>query len=526
VAEQQVLLVLDPSMLEEVLRASRVYKGDVPLVVELAQGATATEVARARETHPHDALGVIAATEADALEALAAGADEALAFANVGERELRLVVDRAATRANHRLTHATEQSRAAHSAKLASLGTIVAGVAHEINNPLQALMMNVEMVNRDVSPLLAGFEELEKRLSARRALMPVDIEKIVEQARNGSSLAEMRELLTEMEQQVRGIGELVRDLRIYARTDENEAAEVIEVPDLIDRVVRIVKPQIRLHGHIERDFAPDLPCLVLPRSRVVQVLTNILVNAAQAIVEVKRPVHRVRVTARTDADFVAISVTDTGPGIAPSVLGRIFDPYFTTKGAGKGTGLGLAISQSIARELGGDLLAESVHGEGATFIALFPAATPEAIRTAMRKTTYDKRPLESLQRPTVLVVEDDDRLLRAYPRTLHSHYDVIVASHGQEAIDLLMSGSSADVVLTDLAMPELDGQGLFRWLSENRPELARKTIFVTAGGHDATVSEFLQGMQNIVLEKPVGKEQLLDALHRTLSSRPSGAATA
>jgi signal transduction histidine kinase len=512
-----VLLVLDSSLLEEVVRASRHRATEVPMVVELAHGAAANAVARARESHGQAALAVIAATDADALEALAAGADESLAFANIGEREVRLLMDRAFLRARHRVMNASAQSRAAHAAKLAALGTIVAGVAHEINSPLQALMLNVEIVNRDVGPFLAAIEELEERAVARRALLPADMGRILESVRGGATIAEMRSMLGEMDTHVKGVAELVRDLRIYARTDETDVAEVLDVPDLLDRVIRIVNPQIRLHGHVERDYAPDVPNLFLPRSRIVQVLTNILVNAAQAIADVKRPVHRVRVTARTDADFVAISVSDTGTGIAPDVLEKIFDPYFTTKAAGKGTGLGLAISQSIARELGGDLIVESVHGEGATFIALFPIADPEVVRAALRSKRELTRPAATAKRPTVLVVEDDDRLLRSYPRTLHGHYDVIVASHGQEAIDLLSSGSSADLVLTDLAMPEVDGRALFAWLLEHHPVLAQKTIFVTAGAHDDAASEFLKGMHNIVLEKPVGTEQLLEALERTLA---------
>ncbi len=136
-------------------------------------------------------------------------------------------------------------------------------------------------------------------------------------------------------------------------------------------------------------------------------------------------------------------------------------------------------------------------------------ATLERVRTRRREST---RSVVGEGRRTVLVVEDDDRLLRAYPRALHELYDVIVASNGQEAIDLLVSGSHADVVLTDMAMPEVDGRQLFEWFVANRPDLARKTIFVTAGAQDEASRLFLEETTNVVLEKPVARAQLLAAV--------------
>ena len=515
-----ILLVQDMDLLQQVVVASRGLGPDVPAAVEAAEGAAAKSVAQARARHPLGALAVVTSTDADALEAISGGADEALAFEQVSTRDLRLLIDRAVTRAKRRLFNASAHGRAAHAEKLAALGTIVAGVAHEINNPLTTVVLNTDSFRACVEPLFQAFELLEERAAARRVLPPADLDKIVELGRRQATLPELREILGEVSAQLDSVKELVRDLRVYARVDENEAPGVLEVVDLLDRVIRMVMPQIRLRGHVERDYEPNLPPLVLPRSKLVQVLTNILVNAAQAIAEIERPVHRIRVTARTDADFLAISISDSGPGIPSEVLDRIFDPFFTTKAAGKGTGLGLAISQSITRELGGDLLVESVHGEGATFIALFPMASAEALKAAQRSKTAEHGATDPhAKRPTVLVVEDDERLLRVYPRALHDAYDVIVASHGQEAIDLLVSGSSADAVLTDIAMPELDGMKLFQWLEHNRPALAKRTVFVTGGAADDGVREFLRETSAPVLEKPVSRQQLFDAIARAMAGK-------
>jgi signal transduction histidine kinase/CheY-like chemotaxis protein len=518
-----VLLVLDDEFAQALraLLASRPKTGDITSMVVTAKGAISAAVAPARADYPGCPLAVIARSEADVVEAIQAGADEAVALAEVDARALELLIERTRARATLRVAHASAHGDAAHAEKLAALGTVVAGIAHEINNPLSIVLMQLEVMRHLIEPLLQVYREIEVYNHSQRAILPRDVERLFAVGRTGAPATEALEVLLEMEQSVVRASEIVRDLRIYARADDNEQPELVDIPGLVEQVARIIEPQIRGRGHVERDYEPSLPILALPRSRIVQVLTNILVNAVQAINEVERSVHRIRISARSDGEFVALSISDTGPGIPPDVLQRIFDPFFTTKDTGKGTGLGLSISHSILRRLGGDLIAESVHGEGATFIALLPVPNRAEIHKVEQAVARKKKrsaPLRVMSRPTVLVVEDDDRLLRAYPRALHGHYDVIVAADGQEAIDLLLSGSHADAVLTDLTMPEVDGQQLFEWLSDHRPDLARKTIFVTAGARNESAKQFLEMHEHLVLEKPVTREALLAALDRVLRS--------
>jgi len=518
VTQKLVILASTRSVADELERVLAEKKGSYDAVVIVAEGAASVATANTRGSYPGLPLAVVAGEEADALEAIGAGADEALVLPTIDARNVELLLDRASARARVRLTHASAQGNVAHAEKLAALGTVVAGVAHEINNPLASVMLSVGALKLVAAPWIVANEELQRRAAANQGMQADEVLRLAARSRNGVDVSEARSMLDEMEAQIHTIAEIVRDLRIYARADDNEAAQMVDVAGLVDQVLRIVGPQIIARGHVERDYEPGLPLLALPRSRIVQVLTNILVNAAQAIGEVPRPVHRVRITVRADAEFVAVSISDTGPGIAPNVLERVFDPFFTTKDVGSGTGLGLAISQQILRRLGGDLLAESVHGTGATFIALLPVPDAAAIARAKSvRASRDQVVAQPLKRPIVLVVEDDDRLLRAYPRTLYGHYDVITASDGQEAIDLLVSGSPADVVMTDLSMPEVDGQALYGWLLENRPELARKTIFVTAGARNARSAAFLETVHDhTVLDKPVQREQLLAAIERVL----------
>ena len=416
------------------------------LVIVPACGLTAWEaVAEARAAHGGAPLGVLARSDADALEAIGAGADEAIYLRALDAHHVHLLLDRTAQRASLRRTKENERTSAVQSEKLAALGTVVAGVAHEINNPLAAILLSTELVRSILGPLFDLGAEVTRLAEQDRPVTPGEMEQLAILANTGGPPREGRELLDELTSLAETIAAVVRDLRIYARSEENESPQLVNVTDLIEQVLRIVGREITSHGNLERDYGSDLPPLVVPRSRVVQVLTNVLVNAAHAIRETPRAVHRVRITVRADGEAVAISVSDTGPGIAPDAVERIFDPFYTTKREGAGTGLGLSISRSILRRMGGDLVVESVHGVGATFVALIPLPPREALREAMRRSSPSTRTTSTrARRLSVLVVDDDEHLLRIYPRILRERYDVLVAEGGQEAIDLLSTGSEVD----------------------------------------------------------------------------------
>jgi CheY-like chemotaxis protein len=202
------------------------------------------------------------------------------------------------------------------------------------------------------------------------------------------------------------------------------------------------------------------------------------------------------------------------------VVGRIFDPFFTTKRPGVGTGLGLSISRSILRRIGGDLLVESVHGDGATFVALVPRPDRRDLYDAYRRNSSIAVP-QSKPRPDrrVLVVDADERVLRAFARTLDAHYDVLLARDGQEAIDLLQSGSQADVVVADVSMPEMSGVMLYGWLAKERSELSQHVIFVTAEEQKRPSPVVETGLP--VLQKPVSRTDLMTAIGAMLGGEES-----
>ena len=457
--------------------------------VEVVEGPPSEVLPRIRQRIGGAPLGFVAVDEIAALAALSHGADEIMVWPVADDRIIHGFFDRTQLRASLRKGQENDSAALAHAEKLSALGTLVAGVAHEINNPLMALRLSIEACMSLVGPIASG-----------------------------------RQLLEEMQTASTAIGSVVRDLRVFTGgASDREEAQLLDTNDVIEQALRLVGREISMVARVERDYARALPRVVVPHGRLTQVLVNVLLNAAHAIGDVEREAHRVRIATRADAEYVAISISDTGPGIASDALVHIFDPFFTTKRSGLGTGLGLGISRSIMRDLGGDLIVESVHGSGATFIALLPLPDHVTLRNAyLHNRDEPVRKLTSARR-TVLVVDDDERILKAYARMLASTCDVLSAADGQEAIDLLSSGSSPDVVVTELRLPTLDGPALFEWLRRERPKLAARTLFVTSEEERERYRAFLGTTANSVLTKPVLANQLWAELVQLLDQEPIAA---
>jgi hypothetical protein len=313
----------------------------------------------------------------------------------------------------------------------------------------------------------------------------------------------------EMVSAARMIEDVVRDLRVFARMHDDEHPQVVNLHDLIDHLLRLVGKEISTLAVIERDFAADLPRVVVPQGRLTQALTNVLVNAMHAMREVQRDVHRLRLMTRADESMVAVQIADTGPGISADAIERIFDPFFTTKRANLGTGLGLSISRNLMRKMGGDLLVESVHGEGATFVLLLPRATDAEVRAATLRARVIPAARDATRRIAVMVVSDHDHLVRAYSRVLGRHYDLLLAADPHEAIEMIASGSRADVLLVDV--PNRDASALHEWLVSDRPELAARTVYVA---DDPPALREARGIQSTttVLTKPTPTAMLVRAI--------------
>lgn len=488
------------------------------LALEAFDGDVQSAVARHRAAEGATPIGVVAQSEHDALAAIAGGADEAAVLASLDAATLVAFVDRVELRARLRADGARMQQTFAQAERLTALGTLVAGIGHEINNPVAAMLLSIEAVRRYVLPACDGALEIARALRSGAPVPRDTLEKLaVLEAAQGRGRDVVR-IMDDIGAAADSIAAIVRDLRVFARGDEDVLPELVEIEDIVDQALRLVGHELFQHALVERDFAPGLPPLLVPRNRVAQVVVNLLINAAHAIREVERPDHRVRISTRADDEFVALVVSDTGPGIPTESLERIFDPFFTTKRMELGTGLGLAISRATLRELGGDLSVESVYREGAAFICFLPIPEPEAVRTAHRpKVVQLRRPASpSTTRHSVLVVDDDERVLRSYMRLLHPLHRLLIAQDSQDAIELLESGSAPDAVLLELDLPGADGRELLSWLERHKPALHRRALVVTSAASDASFESFLRTYKGPVLHKPVRGDELLAGIARVL----------
>jgi len=371
--------------------------------------------------------------------------------------------------------------------RLTALGVLSAGVAHEINNPLAYVLLNLEYLKR----------ELPKAASD-----PARIESLMVRVQDACHGADR-------------VASIVRDLRTFARGEET-ARQPVSLETVIEAAVNIAYPEIRTRARLERRYQ-TVPAVDGNAGRLEQVFLNLLLNATQAFPEDSAEAdNSIRVSLRAAGDQVIAEVADNGPGIAPELLGRIFDPFFTTKPVGVGTGLGLPICRGIVQTHGGEITVDSKPGSGAIFTLTFPASKLSPI--VPRKS--DRSPVEGTterERGRVLVVDDESVVAHTLKVLLQGEHDLVVAQSGAEALELLQQEGAAapayDAILCDLMMPGMTGMELFEVLRREYPVLSKRVVFMTGGVSMMRVSEFLESVPNAKFEKPFDIAELRRTLH-------------
>jgi CheY-like chemotaxis protein len=359
---------------------------------------------------------------------------------------------------------------------MAALGALAAGVAHEINNPLSSVCANLDFLVRETArdPALA---------------------EVVGEARDGAER----------------VRDVVRGLRAFSSARAS-APGPADVRAELDAAIRLALNEIRHRARLELRLG-DLPLVAAGAHELGQVFLNLLLNAAQAIPEGHAQENVICVEAGRAADGSAsIRIRDTGVGIPPHVLERIFEPFYTTKPLGVGMGLGLAIAHRIVTAAGGRIEVETQVGQGTTFHVTLPAAgagdeesPPEEPPTAA--------PVPPGGRRRVLVVDDDALVIRSVARTLAERYEIVTASSAVEALARVEQGERFDALLCDLMMPEMTGMELHARLAERAPALARRMLFITGGAFTEAAARFLAEGRACV-EKPFEPEALRAAVER------------
>jgi PAS domain S-box-containing protein len=370
------------------------------------------------------------------------------------------------------------------------LGTVAAGIGHEINNPLTFVIGNLELVKESLRGMLTS------------AAVPLVIRDQV------ATLSV--EVADALEGSLR-IAAIVRDLKQLTRSSDDTTASV-EVEPLLESLLKVAAHEIKHRAQIERVYGGVAP-IRGAEARVAQVFLNLLLNAAQAIVPGDADRQRITLRTKVDGAWGIIEVSDSGCGMTEAVLPRIFEPFFTTK-TGEGTGLGLAITRQIVVSLGGTITAESTPGVGSTFRVRLPLAQAGAPR---RSTTPSAAPTAST-RARILAVEDEQQLAIVLERLLLPEHDVVSVNSGRAALDILVSGAPPpDVVLCDIMMPAMTGIELYEEVSKQRPELARRFVFMTGGTFTRESAAFVKSVGLPIVDKPFDVATLRAAILAVLS---------
>jgi PAS domain S-box-containing protein len=370
--------------------------------------------------------------------------------------------------------------------RLAAVGSLASGVAHELNNPLTWVTSNLGFAIEELQKLHRENEDARERLE--EALDALD------DAKAGAER----------------IAQIVSDLRTFAH-GEADGLHPVAAHRAVESALAMADNELRHWGRLVRDVKP-LPTVLANEARLCQAVLNLLLNAAWSLAARPGANHEVRVATSTDdAGYAVIEVSDTGPGISPDVLPRIFDPFFSTRPTGDGLGLGLSVAHSIITGIGGTIEVDSELGRGSTFRIKLPplrrapeTPTPAPARTPTR-------------RGQIVVIDDEAALLVAFQHLLGEAHEVRVFERGLDALPSLKE-SPPDLIFCDVMMPELTVAELYQRICDVSPGLASRVVFMTGGAFTEAARDFLARTKATVLEKPFSPQDLREVVAAHLES--------
>ncbi len=399
----------------------------------------------------------------------------------------------------------TEQRRmeaqVAQADRMAALGRIAAGVAHELNNPLSYVLGNLEVAREELPNLLEECRLLHGKIAHDPELAP-------RVARLSERLVELTSVVRDASEGADRVRAIMRDLKSFSRSDADDRREPVDVNRPLDAAVRMAWREIQPRARLVQDRQP-VPVVLGVEGRLCQVFLNLLVNAAEALPEGESHAHEVRIQTSTGPNGDAVvEIADTGPGIAADELPHLFEPFFTTKGVGHGTGLGLSICHDIVRAHGGTIEVVSAVGEGARFRVTLPPATIDAPARVPGPV--------STRRGKVLVVDDEPHVAATLRQLLARDHDVTVLTNAREALGRIVGGERFDVIFCDLLMPEMSGMDFHAAVMPVARDQSDRIVFMTGGAYTPVLREFLEQVPNRHLEKPFALRDVRDAVAELL----------
>jgi two-component system NtrC family sensor kinase len=368
--------------------------------------------------------------------------------------------------------------RLLQSEKVAAMGSLLAGVAHELNNPLTVLNTHAQIL----------LETADASMSSRATKIQAAADRCVRIVRNFLALAR----------------------------HHNPERSPASLAQIVQEALELLAYEMRTDGvAVEVDVARDIPPLWADPHQLHQVLVNLMTNAHYAMRHHADP-RRLRLTGRYDAGArrVRLEIADTGPGMSPDVQAKIFDAFFTTKPVGEGTGLGLSLCRGIVEDHGGTITVDSAIGRGTVFVIELPVVE----RPAAPVTPAAVAPTQRAQQSRILVVDDEDAVSEVVAEALgQDGHQVDIAANGAEALASL-SRTAYDLIVSDTKMPVLDGEALYAEVVKRFPRLGRRTIFLTGDVLSREKRKFLEETGRPFLTKPFDLDDLRQMVARVLLS--------
>ncbi len=484
--------------------AARLPEGESPDVVLLDLSLEDTEgtetVRRARTVTGDVPIVVLTGNRSDesAVEVLREGAEDYLSKGAFSRdallRSVRYAIER------HSL-----KARLSRADRLATVGHLAAGVAHEVSNPASFVLGNLLTIEQQLARLKTLAERAENELAPSSRATAVEMLTVLDEV---SSLVEDNLIGIDR------IARVTRELQSYSRLGRAQASRV-DLNAVVKQAANLVRNSLRERATLV-ELEP-IPEIVADATKLEQVVTNLLVNACHAIEPGAPSRNQVRIATRVrepggTSSTIELSVEDTGCGIPADRLRDIFEPFFTTKPREQGTGLGLSMAREIVQFHGGELSCSSVEGRGTRFSVSLPVRNALAVAPARLGTARDTSSTAARGRARVLVVDDEPSIRRVLAAFVERHHDVVTRASGEAALELLQQDANFDIVVCDCTMPGLGGVALHAQVSSIVPRLANRFLFCTGAILTPSTRDALERGGNRILLKPFPPSELVESI--------------
>ena len=380
--------------------------------------------------------------------------------------------------------------------RMASIGQLSAGIAHEINNPLTFVSLNLERAIQQINSYL--------------------------KIKQSPELEAILDIVQETNKATNKIKTIARDLKSFSHSSQTEIVQPVDLVEVMDSAARMAFFGIKSQATITKDYQA-VPLAAANEGRLGQVFLNLIVNAAQAMPERDISQNKIHLVLKTNTDGkIVAEVQDTGLGMTEEVRQRLFTPFFTTKPIGEGTGLGLSLCQNIIKSFDGKIEVESTLNVGSIFRVILNKAEVQKTQTVNKDTTSSNViTTKSTYRGKVFLVDDDLDLTETIDILLNADHDVVIANSGKKALEILEKNSDFDVVLMDMSLGDTTGIHIYETMQKIKPDLTSKFIFMTGGATNIKAQTFLKQIQNLVVEKPFEIDVLREKVSKSILNNRS-----